>query len=207
MPFQLSDLHLKEDATRPVMTALSLACLENFNAADASQNNALFVAGQRATLAPGEAERRVMQLMESMLCSLKTAAELMNWVYPPGRPMPFAEAFGQARGLRDLGADSDTVQAILRGLQKRPPGRPHLRQTFVRAFEFMLQSKKNTQGRATRHFCPCGSNAHTVKCEHNLKAGMRSLKRVLRQHAPELVSRYETLHPDRAKKSMAKKPL
>jgi hypothetical protein len=53
--FQLSDLHLKEDATHPVQTALSLACLENFNAALASMNNAISAGDQRATLPLGEA--------------------------------------------------------------------------------------------------------------------------------------------------------
>src|SRR5690349_16856848 len=85
--FQLSDLHLKEDATHPVQTALSLACLENFNAALASMNNAISAGDQGATLPLGEAERRVKQSMESMLCSLNIVTELMSWVYTPNRPV------------------------------------------------------------------------------------------------------------------------
>jgi hypothetical protein len=201
MPLQLSDLHLTQDPTRPVHTALSRVCLDSFNEAADAMSEAMAVAERRATMPHAEAELKVMRLFETVARSLTTVNELMDWVYlSPGRPMPFQKALNEALALRELGAEPADVQAILSGLQKRPVGRPHQRQVFMKAYEFQLQSESNTQGKATRMFCPCGQKIHTARCEQNLKAGMRGLKKVLRRYAPDLVSRYEVLHPNRDKK-------
>lgn len=198
MSLQLSDLNLKEDPSRPVQSRLSHLCLENLNAGLSAFSSVGALPRDPLTTPSAEVER-VRQLANDAIQHLKIACELVDWVYPAARPLSFAEALGKARELTESGADTDWVKAFFSGLQKRPVGRPHQRQLFVRAFEFQLQSKKNSQGQATRRFCPCG-NKHTTKCEQNLKAGIRSLKRVLRRYAPELVTRYEALHPDRAKR-------
>ena len=197
---QLSDLGLPEDNSRPVQTVLSKACLEKFNAGFTAVEAAQRAKEQRGILGRAETERMVTELVQAAKQSFGTALELMDWVYPLGRPMQFVDAIGKAQFLIHLGADSEFVEPIFADLQSRPVGRPHHRQAFVRAFEFMMLSKANTQGRATKRFCPCGAKAHCAKCEQNLKAGMRSLKKVLRKHAPDLVSKYDILHPDRAKK-------
>ena len=194
---QLADLFLKDDPSRPVQSCLSRLCLENVNAA-LSAVRAL--PRDPSTTTWVEVESVVQPAAESTIQYLKNAEELMDWIYPCSRPLSFAEAFRKARELSEFGADANQVEVTFSGLQKRPVGRPHQRQSFIRAFEFQLQSKRNTQGQATRKFCLCGKTQHDARCEQNLKAGMRSLKKVLRRYAPELVTRYEALHPDRAKK-------
>jgi hypothetical protein len=192
---RLSDLGLSDNPTRPVIFALSRAFVENWNAFLATSIQAAALAG------PGiVGEEEIVRVVQKALGFLQKAYELSGWVYSEGRPLPFAEALSKAQWLKKLGADPDHVEAIFSGLQKRHVGRPHRRQSFINAFEFQVRSKKNSQGQATQKFCPCGEKIHTAKCEQNLRAGLRSLKKVLRKYAPELVSKYELLHPDRAKK-------
>jgi hypothetical protein len=201
MPFQLSDLNLPEDASRPVQTALSRAYLDNISASLDATNHGLAILGNPPTIPQGDTAQELHQFYVTSLQSGKTALELSNWVYPPKPPLSFVQALNAVQPLKDVaGADPYRLKKLFADLQRRPIGRPHQRQTFIRAFEFMLLSKANSQGQAVKKFCRCGAQAHTVKCEQALKAGMRSLKKVLRKHAPDLVSRYDVLHPDRSKK-------
>ncbi len=187
---------LPNDPSRPVTFALGRAFIENWNAFLSTVTEAIQLAQESPQrIDEVEAVRR----MDIALGFIKNARELADWIYANNKPLPFAEAFSHAQRLREVGYDADWVEAILTGLRKRPVGRPHQRQLFIKAFEFQLEAKRNSQGQATRKFCPCGK-AHTAKCEQNLKAGMRSLKKVLRKYAPEFVSKYEELHPDRARK-------
>lgn len=127
--------------------------------------------------------------------------QLTDWIYLQRTPLAFEDAMDRAHILKEAGAESDDVEKLFQLLQKRPVGAPaKRRQSFVTAFEFMLESKENSQGQATRRFCSCGKKEHTPQCEYNLKAGVRSLKKILRKYAPELVTRYDALHPNRAKK-------
>jgi hypothetical protein len=194
---QPSEWNLSIDPSRPVLAALGRAFVDNFNALMATIQEATELAEHKpARMEESEIVRRA----HKALGFAENVSELADWVYSSRLPLPFEEAFEKAQLLKKLGADADWVKMSLSDLQKRRIGRPHQRQVYVRAFEFQLQSKKNSQGPATRKFCPCGEKAHTAKCEQNLKAGMRSLKKVLRKYAPELVLKYESLHPDRAKK-------
>jgi hypothetical protein len=191
---QLSDLHLKEDPSRPVQSCLSRLCLENVNAAFSALGA---LPGDASTTTWAEVENLVRPAVKNTIQCQKDAEELMGWIYPSSRPLSFEEAFRTAKELEELGADHNSVKATFSGLQKHPVGRPNKRQSFIRAFEFQLQSKKNSQGQATRKFCLCGKTEHDAKCEQNLKAGLRSLKKLLQKYAPELVRQYEVLHPDR----------
>ena len=196
LSLQPAELGLPNDPSRLVTFALGRALVENWNAFLSTVIEATQLA-QESPQRIDEAE--AVRRMDIALGFVKNARELVDWVYLSNRPLPFTEAFSHAQRLKEVGYDADWVKATLTGLQKRPVGRPHQRQLFINAFEFQLEAKRNSQGQATRKFCPCGK-AHTAKCEQNLKAGMRSLKKVLRKYAPELVSKYEELHPDRAKK-------
>jgi hypothetical protein len=191
-----TDWGLPNDPSRPVTFALGRAFVENWNSFLSTVMEAIQLA-QESPQRIDEVE--AIRRMDIALGFIKNAHELADWVYFNNKPLPFAEAFRHAQRLKEVGYDADWVEATLTGLQKRPVGRPHQRQLFINAFEFQLEAKRNSQGQATRKFCPCGKT-HTAKCEQNLKAGMRSLKKVLRKYAPELVSRYEELHPDRARK-------
>jgi hypothetical protein len=148
-----------------------------------------------------EGEAEVMRIVEEALRLAKTVAELMRWIYPPREPVSQTEAWNKVQALAKAGADLVVVVKVFEVLQTRPVGAPaKRRQSYIAAFEFMLQSKGNSQGQAVRRFCLCGNRKHGGECERNLKAGVRSLKKVLRTYAPELVARYDALHPDRAKK-------
>jgi hypothetical protein len=195
-PLQVVELGLPNDPSQPVMFALSHAFLENFNAGFSTMWEAFALASP----GPGKAdESQITRALHNAIPYLQNVLELSDWMYPPRTPVTLMQAVDRAQELLKMGAEHADLEQLIVGLQKRPVGRPHQRQLFISAFEFQLVARGNSQGQATRKFCPCGK-AHNAKCEQNLKAGMRSLKKVLRKYAPELVSRYEELHPDRARK-------
>jgi hypothetical protein len=201
LKFQLPDLRLSNDPGRPVLSALSSAFLENLNALFAIALEAAALAERCQDLQDrNRAEPEMVRLIEAALQRANRVHELAHWVYPAREPLALKDALDKAQALIQEGAPDDWVEDTFKDLQKRRVGRPNKRQSFIKAFEFQVQSTTNSQGKATRNFCPCGGKLHTAKCEQNLKAGMRSLKKVLRKYAPELVSRYEELHPDRARK-------
>jgi hypothetical protein len=195
---QPSDFGLSNEASRPVQSALIRAFVESFLELAAIIENARALANQSA-VPTHEAE--VLRVLEDANRLAENVKELSGWVYPPRIPMAFTEAVGKADALNQAGLEPDRVEQLFRILRKRPVGAPaKRRQSFIGAFEFMLESKKHSQGQATRKFCSCGKQTHDPQCEHNLKAGVRGLKEILRKYAPELVNRYDSLHPDRAKK-------
>jgi hypothetical protein len=146
-------------------------------------------------------EEDVVEKLAGALPHVENLKQILPWVYPPRKPLGFTDALSRVEVLRQAGLESDEVEKVFRILQKRRVGAPpKRRKSFIAAFEFMLQSKENSLGQAKRRFCPCGKEKHTVKCERSLKAGIHDLKKMLHKYAPDLVSRYSVLHPDRAKK-------
>jgi hypothetical protein len=197
--FGPSHFGLPNDSTATVKSALDIALIENINAMTATLEEALALA--RPSAAPADRADAIRMVRDS-LPIVRSANELSDWVSLPRRPMAFDEALRKAQTLAGPSPNSDEVELWLRSLRTRSVGAPaRRRESFISAFEFMLQSKGNSQGVATRKFCECGRQNHDVNCERNLKAGIRSLKKVLRKHAPELLTRYDSLHPDRAKKA------
>lgn len=192
-----SDFGLPNNPARPVLLALTNAFVENFNSLSALVSEASALVPQPGNSAQ---EAMVVRMMTDALRFVQNIGELSNWIFPPTMPLGFKEALRKAEALKRLGCDEDWFAEMVSTLQKRHVGRPPDNLRFIRAFEFMLQSKANSQGQATRKFCACRKETHTAKCEQALKAGNRKLKRVLRRYAPQLVSRYDVLHPDRSKK-------
>ena len=195
MPFQLSTFGWRDDANFPVQSALYRACIDNYNAAEAAIAKAVALRDQPGT-------------KPAVLAEMKTAKQLFNncrdllgWVYPRMEPMSMREALTRTRHLEEGGSSSEFVGRIFLRLQKRDMGAPRKLETklVVMAFELLLQSKDWSLGRVTRKLCPCGAD-HNTKCEQTFKAGIRALKKLLRKYAPELVLRYDVLHPDRSKK-------
>jgi hypothetical protein len=196
-PLQAAHLGLPDDPSRPVMFAFSRAFLENFNAALSLMWEAIALASP----GPGNADvSQIVRTVNNVIPYLQNVSELSDWMYPPRTPVALMQAVEKGQEFAKMGAEREDVEALIVALQKRPSGRPHKRQWFVLAFEFQLLSRANSQGKAVRNFCPCGGKAHSANCEQNLKAGLRSLKKVLRKYAPQLASQYESLHPNRARK-------
>jgi hypothetical protein len=193
LPIQLSDFGfgLNEDPTLEVRSALTRTCLENLNRAHDAFLKARALGDPAAPLAAAE-----LKTSEEFLGNF---AELLDWLYPARKAMSVEEALTQAQSWQQNGVPSDFVIEMFPRLLKRDIGAPHKRELYIAAFELQLRSKDMSLGKVTRKLCPCGGE-HGPKCEQNLKAGIRSLKRLLRKYAPDLLSRYEALHPDRAKK-------
>jgi hypothetical protein len=193
-PLQPSDFGLPNDPARPVLSALSRAFLENFNAFRTTVTEA----SDLDTQSPRKVnEAVVVRLMENARLHLENAEELSRWIFH-SKVLPLEKAFSNAQTFRELG--NDWVEAMFSRLQKLPQGAPpRKRQAYINAFEFMLQFKRNSLGLAVRKFCSCGKE-HEPKCYQRFKAGIHSLTKTLRKYAPELVARYSVLHPDRAKK-------
>jgi len=192
---QPSDFGLSNDPARPVLSALSRAFLENYNAFRTTVTEA----SDLDTQSPGKVnEADVVRLMENALLHLRKAQELSRWIFRP-KVLPLEKASSNAQTFRELG--DDWVDKMFSHLRKLPQGAPpRKRQAHISAFEFMLQSKRNSLGLAVGKFCSCGKK-HEPKCYQRFKAGIHSLTKVLRIYAPELAFRYGALHPDRAKKA------
>jgi hypothetical protein len=200
MPLDLADLGLSDDSNHPVKTALARACVGHFNEASHCGNRAATLLN--AANAPGgtqdEATRAAIKTeLDSALQHISAWNQLLDWICPARLPMAFKEALGWAQQMRDWGIRADLVEELAKGLQKRNVGRPHQHDRFVEAFELLL-CPKQTLGKATRQLCRCGAEQHNRACEMRMKAGIQNLKKILRAHAPDLVDRYDTLHPDRA---------
>ena len=190
-PLQPSDFGLSDDSNRLVLSALSRAFIENLSEFHA-RVEAAGVLAVRSDAKIHESE--VMQLLQDGDRLAQNLKELARWIYRR-KALPFEEAVRRAKDFKALG--DDWVEQMCTGLQKLSEGAPpRMRRSHIDAFEFMLQSKENTLGTAMLRFCTCGGR-HTAKCRQRLKTGVRSLKKVLRKYAPDLVSRYDSLHPDR----------
>jgi len=132
--------------------------------------------------------------MANILQLAQNADEVSHWIYTRRR-LSDEDAARKAEAFRPLG--DDWVKSLRSGAQKLREGKPaRKRPSHILAFEFMLQSKKNSLGRTVPKFCTCG-RPHGPKCAVRFKAGIRMLKKVLRKHAPDLLSRYDALHPNR----------
>jgi hypothetical protein len=189
-----SDLHEPDDSNRSVLPALSHAFAENLSALRVCAQ----AGGALATRSDKKAhEAEAMQLAQDALRLAQNLKALARWIYPR-KVLPLEEAVSKAQAFRELG--DEWVESMCRALQTFPEGAPpRTRQSHIDAFEYMLQSKKHSLGRATREFCTCGGD-HTEKCRERLKTGIRSLKKMLREYAPDLVTRSDSLHADRGKK-------
>ena len=188
-----ADFNLPNDLSRPVMFALGRASFEKWTAI-AETTDAL----KQLAIHPERegAEADAKKLMKTVIQLLETVNELGRWIYCV-RALPIEEAFTKAQTFKELG--NDWTERLCALLQKLPQGSPPTRrQVHINAFEFMLQSRTNSLGKATKKYCPCGKK-HTEKCYEGFKTGIRSLKKILRKFAPDLVTQYDALHPDRAK--------
>jgi hypothetical protein len=192
---QLSDFNLPNAAAGFVLPALIRAFVENVSALRACVE----VGGALVAQADAKAhEAEVMQVVQDALQLAQNLKALAGWIYPR-KVVPVEEALRKAEAFRELG--DDWVGSMCSALQTFPEGAPpRMRRSHIDAFEFMLQSQKNTLGMAVPKFCTCGGE-HTARCRERLKTGVRGLKKILRKHAPDLVFQYESLHPNRDKKA------
>lgn len=190
-----SDFNLPNAADGHVLPALIHAFVENMSALHSCVDAARALAS-RSDVKDHEAE--VMELVREAAQLTQNLKVLVDWIYPR-KVMPIEEALTKAEAFRELG--DDWVESMCSALQTFPEGAPpRMRRSHIDAFEFMLQSKKNTLGKAVPKFCTCGGD-HTARCRERLKTGVRGLKKMLRKHAPHLVLQYESLHPNRDKKA------
>jgi hypothetical protein len=187
------DFNLPNDPTHPVMFALGRAALEK-RTAIAETTDAL---RRLATDLEREgAEADAKKLMKTVIQLVENVNELGRWIYCV-KALPAEEAFAKAQTFKELG--NDWTERFCARLQKLPQGSPpKRRQAHIDAFEFMLRSRTNSMISATKKYCPCGKK-HNKKCYASFKTGIRGVKKILRKFAPDLVTQYDALHPDRAK--------
>ena len=101
-------------------------------------------------------------------------------------------------GLRHFGYPKDSIVEIVGATRKRKRGAPpSKRLLYLEAFTLMLESPAMSLGKVTNKLCDCGANTHNVSCRQRFQTGIRGVKTALRTHVPELISTYDSLHPDR----------
>lgn len=101
--------------------------------------------------------------------------------------------------------------AAIAALQKRKRGRKRTRRAssasgdlYLDAFGLMLQSREMTLSKAIGKLL---GMAQIAKCRETFRVGIRDdVKPVLKKYAPELIERYDSLHPDKASSMGRKKP-
>jgi len=188
---------LPADPSHPVLSALRQACAENWNSLLEVVRT---LAGLRGS-DPPPATEEVLQRLECAQCHLENVRELLRW-FCIQVPLPTERARERAQEVAAQGVDCIDIDWLSAHLQKLSQGAPpRRRQADIRAFEFMLQSSKNSMVEAVKSFCPCGKRRHEKNCYARLKTGIHSLNKVLDKHAPDVAARYNALHPDKAKRS------
>jgi hypothetical protein len=198
--FKPSDFGLIEDPNYPARSALGAAYTDAFN----NVISTVLAMASEVANHPGETCTATFDdALNALKQHLDNFSELHDWLFPPREPISLNAASDWIPRLQELGYPFNLIYEIVSGLQKRKIGRPHShlrRDACIHGFERQLGSRRCGLHKVTRELCPCAKSVHSTSCEQNMRAGIRSLKKVLHKHAPELVSRYEKLHPDRDKK-------
>jgi hypothetical protein len=182
------------------LAALRRAWDDNLNALGSIVTTAGELTNQPVDKRPSDAD--LENMIQKIVTVTMNMVELTRWIYRPKVLSP-EQAFEKAQAFKELG--DDYVEDLIQRSQKLNHGRPAAkRRTHIAAYEYMLQSKDNSLGKAVQKFCTCGKR-HSPECYEQMKAGIHSLKRILRKYAPELVAKYDLLHPDKAKHSITAK--
>lgn len=193
MPFLLSHFGWVKDPARPVHSELCRLAVDKLNAAE--------VAIARAS-SGGSTKTIALEEMRVARTLFEESVVLRDWVTSIRQPMSLDQAMDYAGQLRQAGFRPDIITNSFTTAQSRDVGAPRKiePELIVSAFELMLQARTWSIGKVTRKLCRCGSEKHGAECEQRFKAGIRNLKKVLRQYVPKFVTRYDVLHPDRNKK-------
>jgi hypothetical protein len=192
LPMHLAHFGLSENPARPVHSILARAFVKYTNDMFA----AVYEADRLAESEDPVTRAKFDEEFTHILKLNKEIDELRKWIYPSRAPLSPGEAFSRIASVASTFDDPDLAADLQNALQKREVGRPNRYLTYVKVFELMLQGRSVSFGIARRKLHPQLAR----ECEPVLKAGVRALKRLLRRHAPDLVSQFEALHPDRAKK-------
>jgi hypothetical protein len=187
----LSDFGLSEDPDHPVRTVLAHKFVEHFTVGFVS-----LLEARELTRGPHfdkQVQTKFKELISRSRESGQHANEIADWIYTNRWPASDEQAFAMAQRYSSITSPKELYET----LRKRPVGRPNTeKHTFVEVFELMLAGSHVSLGRARSMVHPPLSLAD----EPRLKDGIRRLKKLLQAIAPELLSKYESLHPDRAKK-------
>lgn len=193
MPLQLSALRLSEDPVHPVRTFLSHLYVGCWNDVEASIFEMSKLVETCQTEDPGVAAE-IARLIAHVNERLQVMVESGPWLFGDRQPLTPVKALRFAQVLSD---EPELAVEMFARLQKRKVGSPPTKYvTYLVIFELMLQSNAMSLGRARQKLKPPLPREN----EPSLKAGIRNLKTLLRKHAPDFVARYESLHPDKAKK-------
>jgi hypothetical protein len=114
----------------------------------------------------------------------KDINELVNWIYPPRRPLGIVEATEFAREMRDdCGLTEDDLTWIFEMARKKERGRPaKTRQVYIKALEIKVSDPTKSWMVLARQLCHCGRPQHDRKCSDNIRRGVVFLKKFLRKY-------------------------
>jgi hypothetical protein len=188
---ELAGQGLWEDPAHPASSAICRALVENFKTALLSA-----VEGQELAQREGDVSdatlKEVARLFDKALMCLERTQELSKWL-PRTVTWSLDDAMQWAR---TQSKNIPEAAKIMSRLARRNVGRPNKYPMYLAVFELMLQGPAISFGVARKKVQPPISQEN----EPGLRAGVRKVKELLRTYAPELVSQFEALHPNRAKK-------
>jgi len=157
--------------------ALTRAFTENWNAFIAT-----IAEVAPSAESPGNVvEADILRKMENALECLKSAKEILNWIYPRGTSLSFEKGMRIAAQMREAGFPGEWAEDVVKGIGRKKAGRPATkRQIAILAKEMRLRDPKRWKWRMiTAELCDCGSATHTVACQDNLRREILHLEKVL----------------------------
>jgi len=139
--------------------------------------------------------RRSKLLAEISRLAVKVE-KLNNFLNGVPPPRSDAELDAIRKSMPSLPHFSRLNKAFAEAMKKGKPGAKRTsRDLFLDVFDLMLQSQNISLGKA---IVKVRGNAHVDALRESIRIGIRdNLKPILREFAPEVLERFEKLHPDR----------
>ena len=174
-----SDFGLPNDPTRPVLSALSRAFLENYNAFRTTVTKA----SDLDTQSPGKIDvGRMVRLLEEAHGFLTRAKELMDWIYPSVSALSLENGMQIANRMQQADFPREWVQAVIKGIGRKKAGRPSTKRCVaIQAKELKLTDPKRwSWPKITAVLCDCGKD-HDIRCQNNLRREVLHLEKIMRE--------------------------
>jgi hypothetical protein len=167
-PLQPSDFGLPCDSSKPVLSILSRAFVDNLNAFARIVNEAGILSNQPYRKAHA---RRVKRMMGRALQYMKNAKELLDWIYPRTSPLSYEDALRVTNRMNAAGFPSDWGSHVIQGIGRKSVGRPGTKRAIaIQAKELkMTDAKRWTWPKIAAALCDCGHTEHTIRCQDNLR--------------------------------------
>ena len=118
--------------------------------------------------------------MEALMDTQKKMEEVQLWLRPPERPMSLEAALKIASGSKSkYWREAVMKRAGKHRRRGQPPSKRHL---ALQALDIKCAYPDTSLRQVTEILCPCGSEAHTDRCQQQLRQQILRLVKFLGEH-------------------------